>query len=180
VNFTIKYFISLILIFSFFETIASTTISIYDNDSLVVSYKKIKSSNLKLDTYKLAIEGYVLYKNEGLITNNIIAIIDYDLPSTSKRLFILDVSNNSIIYSSLVAHGRNSGGNIANDFSNVEGSHKSSTVFFKTKETYIGKHGMSLRLDGLEKGINNNARNRNIVIHKADYVSDEFIIPIKF
>ena len=174
-NAVTKYIFYFILIFSFFETTASNQVSFSNNDSLVSLFKNMNSSDLSFDTYKLAMEGYVFYRSEGLITSNIMAIIDYNLPSTSKRLFILDVSNNSIIYSSLVAHGRNSGKNIASDFSNVEGSHKSSIGFFKTKEMYTGKHGISLRLDGLEKGINDNARKRNTGSHNADYVSDEFI-----
>ena len=179
VNTVVKHILPFILTFFFIETIASNPVNVFHNDTLVSSYENMHSYDLSFDTYKLAMEGYLLYKSEGLITSNIIAIIDFDLPSTSKRLFILNVSNDSIIYSSLVAHGKNSGGNIASDFSNVEGSHKSSIGFFKTKETYTGKHGTSLRLDGLEKGINDNARDRNIVIHKADYVSDEFIAKYK-
>jgi len=145
------------------------------NNVLKIKFENLNHQDLSFNAFKSAIDGYKLYRGIGKIECDTIAIIDYDLPSTKKRLFILDVLNNKIIFSSLVAHGKNSGGNNASVFSNVNGSHKSSIGFFKTRETYIGKHGLSLRLDGLEKGINDNARNRNIVIHKADYVSDEFI-----
>ena len=158
-------------------TIASSHLSRVDSmkNISIEQFNSFDHEDLSYEAYKSAIEGYISYKSDGKISCDTIAIIDYDLPSTKKRLFIYDVPNNKIIYSSLVAHGKNSGENVATVFSNINGSHKSSIGFFKTKETYVGKHGMSLRLDGLEKGINNNARNRNIVIHKANYVSDEFI-----
>lgn len=109
-------------------------------------------------------------KNEKLIT-----IIDYNKPSTEKRLYVIDVQNHKLLFNSLVAHGRNTGDNHATKFSNADNSKASSLGFFLTAETYSGKHGYSLKLDGLEKGINDNARMRSIVIHGADYVSESFI-----
>ena len=97
------------------------------------------------------------------------------MSSNSKRLWVIDLKNNTILYNSLVAHGKNTGEEFANSFSNASESNKSSLGFYVTGEIYQGKHGMSLRLDGLEKGVNDNARARGVVMHAADYVSQGFV-----
>ncbi|ARM31990.1 murein L,D-transpeptidase catalytic domain family protein [Prosthecochloris sp. HL-130-GSB] len=126
---------------------------------------------------RIALEGYSQLQQKGVLGNNgVLTIIDYNKPSVEERLFVIDVHNGRLLASSLVAHGRNSGGNLAERFSNVPGSYKSSPGFFVTGSTYQGKHGYSLRLKGLEQGINSNAEKRHIVIHGADYVSREFIL----
>lgn len=99
-----------------------------------------------------------------------LAVIDYSRPSTQKRLWIFDVARGRLLHSEHVAHGRGSGGNMSTRFSNVEGSYQSSLGLFKAAETYQGANGYSLRLDGLEPGINSRARERLLVIHGADYV----------
>jgi hypothetical protein len=109
------------------------------------------------------------------VRKNIITIIDFSKPSTENRFFVIDIETRQLLYSCLVAHGKNSGENFAESFSNDPGSLKSSPGFYITAETYSGEHGYSLKMDGLEKGINDNAREREIVIHGADYVSDDFI-----
>ena len=171
----LKYIIVFLLSISFSKIDASNLENDIKHDSITIRYGNLNTTSLSFNAYKKAIKGYYYYKNKGVIEGNIIAIIDYNLPSTEERLFIIDVTKDSLLYTSLVAHGRNSGNNMAVKFSNNDGSHKSSLGFFSTEETYIGKHGASLRLNGLEKGINNNARSRNIVIHKAKYVSKDFI-----
>ncbi|MCX6300960.1 MAG: murein L,D-transpeptidase catalytic domain family protein [Bacteroidia bacterium] len=103
-----------------------------------------------------------------------ITIIDFSKPSVQERFFVIDLESKQVLYKSLVAHGKNSGENLAESFSNDSRSLKSCLGFFITAETYVGKHGYSLRLDGLEPGINDNARTRTIVIHGADYVSTDF------
>ncbi len=110
------------------------------------------------------------YGNEDIVT-----IIDFSLPSTEKRLFILDLKKQEILYHTLVAHGKNTGGNMATKFSNNKGSNQSSLGLYRTGESYQGKHGYSLRLDGLEEGFNDNARSRAVVMHSASYVSESFI-----
>ena len=102
-------------------------------------------------------------------------VIDFSLPSNRKRLAVIDLKKKEILVYTYVAHGKNSGGLQATAFSNDNGSNKSSLGFYKTGQTYTGKHGYSLRLHGLEKGINDNAYSRAIVIHSADYVSEDFI-----
>jgi hypothetical protein len=110
------------------------------------------------------------YKNEEIVT-----IIDFSKPSTEKRLFIIDLKKQKILHHTLVAHGKNTGQNEAVKFSNAKGSNSSSLGLYRTAEPYYGKHGYSLRLDGLEKGFNDNARNRAVVMHSAAYVSEDFI-----
>ena len=104
-----------------------------------------------------------------------LAVIDYSLPSSQPRLWVFDLKQRKLLYKEYVAHGRNSGENYASSFSNVNGSYQSSLGLFKTLNSYYGKHGLSLRLDGMEAGINNNALDRAIVIHGADYVNPGWI-----
>lgn len=113
--------------------------------------------------------------NNGALPAQRLAIIDFSRPSTERRLWIFDLRSNKLVLSDLVAHGQKSGENLATRFSNVEGSNQSSLGLFRTQESYIGKHGYSLRMDGLEPGINDLARERAIVIHPADYVSPALI-----
>lgn len=102
-----------------------------------------------------------------------LAVIDYTRPSTQKRLWVFDLDSGRLLYAEHVAHGRGSGENIATQFSNVDGSYQSSLGLFATAETYIGENGYSLRMDGLEPGINDHARDRLLVMHGADYVDPQ-------
>ncbi len=104
-----------------------------------------------------------------------LAIIDFSLPSTEQRLWIFDLEARELLLHELVAHGQGSGQNLASQFSNVSGSHQSSIGLFRTSESYYGRHGYSLRMDGLEPGVNDLARDRAIVIHGADYVDPSWI-----
>jgi L,D-transpeptidase catalytic domain len=99
-----------------------------------------------------------------------LAFIDYSRPSTEPRLWVFDLRGNQLLYEEVVAHGRGSGENIAKVFSNTSGSHASSLGLFLTRETYQGRNGYSLRMDGLEPGINDAAMQRAIVMHGAPYV----------
>ena len=100
-----------------------------------------------------------------------LAVIDYSRPSTERRMWVFDLGKAALLYAEHVAHGRNSGENFANAFSNRESSHQSSLGLFATAETYTGGNGYSLRMDGLEPGVNDQARNRAIVMHGAPYVN---------
>lgn len=125
--------------------------------------------------FDLAFEGYDKLLSEGLIQNQLLTVIDFSLSSSQKRLWVIDMTDFKVVVHTYVAHGRNSGEEFATQFSNVSESFQSSLGFYTTSETYHGKHGYSLRLDGLQKGVNDMARSRAIVIHAADYVSEEFI-----
>lgn len=100
-----------------------------------------------------------------------LTVIDYSRPSTEKRLWVYDLSRRTLLYEELVAHGQGSGGNLATAFSNTRDSRQSSLGLFVTEGTYIGQNGYSLRLNGLDRGFNDRARERAIVMHGAPYVS---------
>lgn len=127
------------------------------------------------ESFLAAFEGYEQLKLQGKVVNEILTIVDFSLSSTQERMWVIDMKTQKVILKSLVAHGRNSGSEYATDFSNENESYKSSLGFYVTGETYKGKHGLSLRLDGMEFGINHNARARAVVVHGADYVSQSFI-----
>ncbi len=141
-------------------------------------YNQLNSNNFsmpKLESFSKALAGFYDLKSKGLVAKDMITVIDFSLSSNVKRLWVIDLTTNTILYNSLVAHGRNTGDEFAKSFSNAAESYKSSLGFYATGEIYNGKHGMSLKLDGLEKGINDNARNRAVVMHGADYVAETFI-----
>lgn len=118
--------------------------------------------------FRQAVEGYNRIKQRS---KSILTLIDFSKPSTEKRLFVFDMEQKKMLYSSVVSHGKNSGENYATSFSNEVGSYKSSLGFYLTGSTYQGKNGYSLLLDGLEKGINDRARERAIVVHGAAYAN---------
>ncbi|AOW09246.1 murein L,D-transpeptidase catalytic domain family protein [Flavobacterium gilvum] len=155
----------------------SKTIS--DIDSKIQStYNSLQTNQFQLpnkECFCEALKGFYAFKANGLIKKDILTLIDFSLSSNSKRLWIIDLTTNEILIQTLVAHGKNTGDEFANNFSNIPESFKSSLGFYATGEEYYGKHGNSLKLDGLEKGINDSARERAIVIHGADYVSESFI-----
>ena len=123
-----------------------------------------------------ALAGYsMLYESGRIGSGHLLVVIDFTKNSSEERFFLFDLDRRQLLHKSLVAHGRNSGGDLAVRFSNEPNSLQSSLGFFLCAETYQGQHGLSMRLDGLEKGINDNARKRNIVVHSADYVHPEFI-----
>jgi L,D-transpeptidase catalytic domain len=128
-----------------------------------------------LESFSEALEGFYALKNKGLIQKDILTLIDFSKSANTKRLWVIDLKTNTILFNTLVAHGRNTGEEYAQTFSNAAESFKSSLGFYATGEVYNGKHGLSLKLDGLEKGINDNARERAVVVHGADYVSESFI-----
>jgi hypothetical protein len=116
-----------------------------------------------------------LVSTGALRNDHIISIVDFSLPSSKKRLFVIDVASGKLLFNTFVSHGRNSGQEMATQFSNDLNSFKSSLGFYVTGNTYSGEHGYSLRLEGKEAGINDNAYNRSIVMHAADYVNEKVI-----
>jgi hypothetical protein len=141
-------------------------------------YKALNPNNFELprqESFAEALKGFYLLKEKGLIKKDILTLVDFSLSSNAKRLWVIDLKTNVVLFQSLVAHGRNTGEEFATRFSNAASSFKSSLGFYATGEIYKGKHGLSLKLDGLEKGVNDHARERAVVVHGADYVSDSFI-----
>jgi len=131
---------------------------------------------LSREAFEYAKKGVDRLLQEGrLVNDSIISIIDFSRQSSEKRFFILDIKNFKVLFNTLVSHGRNSGREFASYFSNQHASYMSSPGFYITRETYEGKNGYSLKLEGLEKGINDNAYERGIVVHGAAYVSDAFV-----
>ena len=148
------------------------------NDCLYNLYElfELEKYQLQESVFRQAITGYVNLRQQGQLKNpDILTLIDFTKPSTERRLYMLDMKNHRVIRHSLVAHGKNSGNNYANSFSNTVSSLQSSLGFYVTGGTYEGEHGYSLYLNGMEPGINDNARERAIVMHAAKYVCEEYI-----
>lgn len=135
-----------------------------------------EAPRLSPDVLRRTLDAVACAQNRGLAKrDDVLTVIDYSLPSTEPRLWVFDLERDELLWKELVAHGKNTGGNVATAFSNVEGSKQSSLGLFRTGTTYYGGNGYSLRLHGLEPGINDRALERFIVMHGADYVSDDFI-----
>jgi ribosomal protein S17 len=140
-------------------------------------YHEIKpGKELEKSIFQLSMVGYYnMKKNELLHDDSVLTIIDYRKASKNKRFFVINLVEKRVLYSTLVAHGKGSGAQFAELFSNKPGSLKSSIGFFITDDSYYGKHGYSLKLQGVEPGVNDKAMQRAIVIHGASYVSESFI-----
>ena len=135
-----------------------------------------QAPGLRAEVLKLALDAKSRAAGEGLVTRqNVLTVIDYSLPSTEPRLFVFDLAARKLLFRELCAHGKASGDNMANYFSNEPGSEATSLGLFVTADTYIGNNGYSLRLKGLEEGVNDMAWDRAIVMHGAYYVSREAI-----
>ena len=142
-------------------------------ENIKTIYKDLGIENkLEYSTFLKAIQGYnrIEDKKAGYIT-----IIDFSKPSNEERFFVIDLENKKVDFSTYVTHGKNSGLGTAVKFSNNPNSYQSSLAFYLTQNTYEGSNGYSLRLLGLEPGINSNAMDRNIVVHGADYATKEFM-----
>ncbi|HZK08404.1 MAG TPA: murein L,D-transpeptidase catalytic domain family protein [Bacteroidales bacterium] len=141
-------------------------------------YEEIGSINQNYpsyDVFALAIKGFNNLKATQKIKKSILTVIDFSKSSNEKRLWVIDLKTRKVLFNDYVAHGRNSGDEFAKTFSDIPSSYMSSIGFYVTDITYQGKHGLSLRLDGVDGNFNKNARERAIVMHGADYVSPDFI-----
>lgn len=142
-------------------------------EDIILAYDGIGlEDKISFNAFKQAVKELNKIENRK---NNIITIVDFTKPSTEKRMFIIDLDSEEILISTYVSHGRGTGGLYAENFSNKDGTNKSSAGFFLTGNIYKGRNGKSLELYGLEKNKNDNVRKRNIVIHGADYANPEFI-----
>lgn len=131
---------------------------------------------LERDVFDLALGAATCAVRSGAARSpKTLTVIDYSRPSSQERLWVFDLTTRELIYEELVAHGQGTGANLATKFSNDNESHQTSLGLFVTDTTYVGKNGYSLRLDGLDKGYNDRARERAIVMHGAPYVSKAFV-----
>ncbi|CAM3041409.1 murein L,D-transpeptidase catalytic domain family protein [Legionella worsleiensis] len=133
-----------------------------------------KAPKLNRNVLKLALTAYKNASKRGNVKKPVLTVIDYSLPSNKQRMWVFDLRNEKLLYNTYVAHGKNSGV-VANHFSNRESSKQSSLGTYITKDTYVGHKGYSLNLQGLDRGFNDNAYNRRVVIHGAWYVEPDFI-----
>jgi len=166
------------------ETASAVTNVTKENSSTgneLFSSLHLSDAGLSETVFNSALQGMQKLEAKGQIRkDDIITIIDFSQPSTKKRLYVVDLDNKQVLFNTLVAHGRNSGGLWAKSFSNDASSLKSSPGFYVTEDTYMGDNGYSLRLNGLEKNINDNAMNRSIVMHGAPYVGQSAINSLGF
>lgn len=178
------YFLSFLLLIHIPFGFSKSSIWKNNKHSVVISstiaalYLQLNLDSLGLneDAYTNAMIGFDHLRQEGKLNNpDIISIVDFTKSSAEKRLFIIDVMSGRLLFNTYVAHGQNSGRAFAEKFSNKPSSLQSSLGFYETSNTYIGKNGYSLQLKGLEKGINDKADSRAIVIHGAPYVSEGLI-----
>jgi len=131
---------------------------------------------IESDVLNLALNAASCAVRSGAVSNpKTLTVIDYSRPSSQERLWVIDLTTRELLYEELVAHGQGTGGLTATMFSNEPDTHRTSLGLFKTDDTYVGRNGYSLRLDGLDKGINDRARERAIVMHGAPYVSDQYV-----
>lgn len=170
------------------STSDTTAVGVSDNTSVSVSNSflaknlavydslNLAEEGLSINVFEMALKGMEKLIQAGITErDNIIAIADFSQPSSSKRLYIVDLSNYELKFRTWVAHGRKSGTEMASQFSNKISSYQSSPGFYVTGSTYQGKHGYSLKLEGVERGINDNAGRRAIVMHGAEYVNPNLI-----
>lgn len=141
----------------------------------------LKSVGLSQQAFEYALKGYTyLLEHHWLNKTDVISICDFSQSSREKRLYIVDLEQKKVLINTYVAHGRRSGSEYARSFSNNPSSHKSSLGFYVTEKTYYGDHGLALKIHGLERGINDRACARNIVVHGSEYVGSDFIKMNKF
>ncbi len=162
-----------VLLFSFAPVLRAADAPCGGNapESLVTSLLR-QAPGLKADVLRLALNSTRCATAKGLVRRpDLLTVIDYSIPSDKPRLFTFNLAARQLVFRELVAHGKNSGGNLARIFSNSPGSLATSIGLFVTADTYMGGNGYSLRLKGLEEGVNDMAWDRAIVMHGASYVS---------
>ncbi len=137
----------------------------------------LKSKGLAFEVFRNGVIGFQNMKRQHLTSSdkNVLSIIDFTKSSSNKRLWIIDLKTKKVLFNTLVAHGRNTGEDKAIKFSNQPNSYMSSLGFYLTDATYFGKHGLSLRLSGMDGKYNSNAMERAIVMHGADYATADFV-----
>jgi hypothetical protein len=171
-----------ILLMAFFVSATRSSVALNagkktEQECITGIYTRLQLQQLGLNesTFDLALKGWQKLKEKGEVSKSVISICDFTQSSNNKRLYVIDVDKCQLLFNTFVAHGKNTGEEFARYFSNSPTSNQSCLGFFKTKETYFGAHGLSLKLEGKEPGFNDKAEERAIVLHGADYVSNNFI-----
>jgi hypothetical protein len=153
-----------------------TQLTFEDSVQRLYSAIGLETYDLSYEVFRYGMIGLYSLKEEGKLGNkNLLTIIDFTKASTQKRFYTIDLDALKVKYHTYVSHGKNSGENLVRHFSNTVHSNQSSIGFYVTAETYIGSKGYSLKLDGTEKGYNDNMRERAVVMHEAEYVSENWI-----
>src|SRR5882757_1167671 len=156
--------------------LSTITNKVTSSAGMLYDSMRLNVMGLSQQAFNYAVQGFnYLADNRKIANKKVISIIDFSLPSYKKRLFVIDMENCKVLFNTYVAHGANSGKEYASHFSNRPESNQSSLGFYETLGTYMGGNGYSLKLDGLERGFNDNANRRAIVIHGAPYVSESMI-----
>jgi len=150
-------------------------LSLAPNPLLVYSCLNLKELGLSEKAFQLALKGWTKLKAKGNISKDILSICDFTQSSNKKRLYVINLATGTLLFNTLVAHGKNTGEEFAHYFSNKPSSLQSSLGFYLTKEAYEGSHGLGLKLTGIEPGFNDRAEERAIVMHGASYVCNDFI-----
>jgi hypothetical protein len=165
------------LLVLFLPMVNQTNVSAPHSGSDIFTLINLTESGLTRDIFEMALKGLNKLDTAGKLQNrDIVSIADYSQSSNKKRFYVIDLKNRKLLFNTYVAHGRNTGDEFASSFSNVVGSYKSSLGFYVTENSIIGSHtGFSLMIDGVEKGFNDNAVKREIIIHAADYATESFI-----
>jgi hypothetical protein len=169
--------ILLILVYPVLEKAASEEPYVLESKIDVYSFLNLSQLGLSKEAYQFAVKGFNKLIDQGQILNSsILTIIDFSQSSNNKRLYVIDLYKKVLLFNTYVAHGKNTGNEFAEKFSNIPGTFQSSLGFYITENMAIGsKVGLSLILKGIEKGINDKAREREIIIHGADYATEDFI-----
>lgn len=156
------------------ETVKTESASTYmEVATALYDSLNLEEAGLSEEAMQLAIKGYENLSDAGKVeTEGILTIADFSQSSRKKRLYVIDMNNYKLLQNTYVAHGKNSGLDMATKFSNIMESNQSSLGFYKTTNTYQGKHGLSLRMQGLDKGFNDRAFDRAIVVHGSNYIGD--------
>jgi hypothetical protein len=174
-----KFFLVLVMLFG-----TSLSFSKFENTPKKILLKEyslydelnLSQLGLNKDIFDKAVIGWnAIFEKQNLENHNLLSIADLSQSSNFKRLYIIDMTKKKILFNTYVAHGRNSGEEFAHSFSNKHNSYQSSLGFYLTENMYHGKHGLSMKLKGIEYGINDNAENRGIVMHGATYVRESYI-----
>jgi L,D-transpeptidase catalytic domain len=156
--------------------IRQKTSAVADEAKLLYDNMKLKQTGLSRKVFEYALKGYRHLLNTGKVQKaGVLSICDFSQSSRRKRLYVIDILSKKVLVNTYVAHGRNSGGEFANKFSNRPESHQSSLGFYVTRQTYFGGHGLALKIDGVERGINDRANERNIVVHGSKYIGEKFL-----